>query len=174
MKMFRRGEKGFTLVEIAIVLVIVGLVLFGVLKGTEMVKSGKVKKSSKQIEQLQASIYAYVDKYRGKFPGENGGANATSLGVFQDMSTAGLIAYDATTGMANGYGGPVTAALATGVITITSANVPDYAARLIDLAFDDGTGTTGNIIISGGATAYASTDTVEDQTDRTLEVTVRK
>ncbi|MGE4501215.1 MAG: type II secretion system protein [Hydrogenovibrio sp.] len=36
-------QRGFTLVEIAIVLVIVGLVLGGVLKGQEMIRGAKVK-----------------------------------------------------------------------------------------------------------------------------------
>ena len=41
--MMVQKQKGFTLVEIAIVLVIVGLLLGGVLKGQELIKSAKVK-----------------------------------------------------------------------------------------------------------------------------------
>ncbi|WDN90581.1 hypothetical protein BuS5_03552 [Desulfosarcina sp. BuS5] len=43
----KKNQSGFTLVEIAIVLVIIGLLLGGVLKGKEMIKSAKVKKPSK-------------------------------------------------------------------------------------------------------------------------------
>ena len=39
----RRKQSGFTLVEIAIVLVIIGLLLGGVLKGQELINSAKVK-----------------------------------------------------------------------------------------------------------------------------------
>lgn len=116
-----RNQKGFTLVEIAIVLVIVGLVLFGVLKGADMVKSGKVKKTSKQLEQISAGVYAYMDKYKGKFPGEDGGANATSAGVLQDMVKGEIIGTDT---MTNGYGGAVSAAISGSTITITSADLP--------------------------------------------------
>ena len=39
----KRQQAGFTLVEIAIVLVIIGLLLGGVLKGQEMIENGKIK-----------------------------------------------------------------------------------------------------------------------------------
>jgi prepilin-type N-terminal cleavage/methylation domain-containing protein len=39
----RSKQSGFTLVEIAIVLVIIGLLLGGVLKGQELINSAKVK-----------------------------------------------------------------------------------------------------------------------------------
>ena len=39
----RNKQSGFTLVEIAIVLVIIGLLLGGVLKGQELINSAKVK-----------------------------------------------------------------------------------------------------------------------------------
>ncbi len=39
----RRNQSGFTLIEIAIVLVIIGLLLGGVLKGQELINSAKVK-----------------------------------------------------------------------------------------------------------------------------------
>jgi len=174
MKRFRKGQSGFTLVEVAIVLVIVGLILFAVLKGQEMVKQGKIKKSAKQVEELQGAVFGYVDKYRGKFPGEDGGAQATSTGVLEDLAVSQLISYDATVGMKNAYGGAITATLAGGIVTVTSPQIPDYAARSIDLAFDDGDGTKGNIIISGAVTPYASTDQTEDTTERTLEIAIKK
>ena len=39
----KRNQSGFTLIEIAIVLVIIGLLLGGVLKGQELINSAKVK-----------------------------------------------------------------------------------------------------------------------------------
>ena len=39
----KRNQSGFTLIEIAIVLVIIGLLLGGVLKGQELINSSKVK-----------------------------------------------------------------------------------------------------------------------------------
>ena len=42
-----KQQSGFTLVEIAIVLVIIGLLLGGVLKGQELINSAKVKPADK-------------------------------------------------------------------------------------------------------------------------------
>lgn len=152
-----RNQKGFTLVEIAIVLVIVGLLIGGILKGQEMVKSGKVKKSSKQMEQLVAAINSYQDK-TGKLPGTVSATND----VLEDLDSAKLI-----TGKSqkNAFGGDLTAVYAagTGKITITSNDIPDYVAYKIDKGMDDGVGTTGDIKLNPSA-AYVTTDTADDTT----------
>ena len=43
MNQFKKHQAGFTLVEIAIVLVIIGLLLGGILKGQEMITQAKIK-----------------------------------------------------------------------------------------------------------------------------------
>ncbi|QKI90263.1 prepilin-type N-terminal cleavage/methylation domain-containing protein [Thiomicrorhabdus xiamenensis] len=68
MKAQRHAQKGFTLVEIAIVLVIIGLLLGGVLKGQEMINSAKIKSDTDALKSLQASAYAYRDRM-GFYPG---------------------------------------------------------------------------------------------------------
>ena len=45
----RKGQSGFTLVEIAIVLVIIGLLLGGVLKGQELIENGRVKNATNDM-----------------------------------------------------------------------------------------------------------------------------
>ncbi|WP_218644617.1 prepilin-type N-terminal cleavage/methylation domain-containing protein [Thiomicrorhabdus cannonii] len=62
------NQKGFTLVEIAIVLVIIGLLLGGVLKGQEMINSAKIKSDTDTLVSLQAAAYAYKDR-TGAYPG---------------------------------------------------------------------------------------------------------
>ena len=44
-------SAGFTLIEIAIVLVVIGLLLGGVLKGQELINSAKVKKFRQRLSQ---------------------------------------------------------------------------------------------------------------------------
>ncbi|HKO88735.1 MAG TPA: prepilin-type N-terminal cleavage/methylation domain-containing protein [Burkholderiales bacterium] len=63
-------QKGFTLVEIAIVLVIIGLLLGGVLKGQELINSAKVKNFANDFRNVPLYIYAYQDKFRA-LPGDD-------------------------------------------------------------------------------------------------------
>jgi prepilin-type N-terminal cleavage/methylation domain-containing protein len=66
----RNQQSGFTLVEIAIVLVIIGLLLGGVLKGQELINQAKIKNIANDLNGLSAAIYAYQDRYRA-FPGDD-------------------------------------------------------------------------------------------------------
>lgn len=68
-------DKGFTLVEIAIVLVIIGLLLGGILKGQEMITQAKIKNLIADFSGISAAYHGYQDRYR-KLPGDDGDANA--------------------------------------------------------------------------------------------------
>jgi prepilin-type N-terminal cleavage/methylation domain-containing protein len=68
-------QAGFTLVEIAIVLVIVGLLLAGVLKGQELIENSKIKSMAKDMDTISAALTSYQDRYRG-LPGDS--ATATT------------------------------------------------------------------------------------------------
>jgi prepilin-type N-terminal cleavage/methylation domain-containing protein len=63
-------QSGFTLVEIAIVLVIIGLLLGGILKGQELINSAKVKNLANDFRVIPTYIYAYQDKYKAR-PGDD-------------------------------------------------------------------------------------------------------
>ncbi|MDR2837397.1 MAG: prepilin-type N-terminal cleavage/methylation domain-containing protein [Azonexus sp.] len=63
-------QTGFTLVEIAIVLVIIGLLLGGVLKGQELINSAKVKNFANDFRTIPLFIYGYQDKYKA-LPGDD-------------------------------------------------------------------------------------------------------
>ena len=68
-------QSGFTLVEIAIVLVIIGLLLGGVLKGQELITQAKIKNVANDLNGMSASIYGYQDRYKS-LPGDDSGAAA--------------------------------------------------------------------------------------------------
>ena len=65
-----RKQSGFTLIELAIVLVIIGLLLGGVLKGQELINSAKVKSFAADFRNIPVYIYGYQDKYRA-LPGDD-------------------------------------------------------------------------------------------------------
>ncbi len=69
----KRNQKGFTLVEIAIVLVIIGLLLGGILKGQEMITQAKIKNVISDFSGISAAFHGYQDRYRA-MPGDDGGA----------------------------------------------------------------------------------------------------
>jgi len=70
-----RKQQGFTLVEIAIVLVIIGLLLGGVLKGQELINSAKVKNLINDFRATSTFVYSYQDRFRA-IPGDDAAAVA--------------------------------------------------------------------------------------------------
>ena len=72
---FGKPQQGFTLVEIAIVLVIIGLLLGGILKGQEMITQAKIKNVIADFSGISAAYHGYVDRYK-KIPGDDPCAGA--------------------------------------------------------------------------------------------------
>src|SRR6266446_1037171 len=60
----KNRQQGFTLVEIAIVLVIIGLLLGGILKGQEMITQAKIKNVIADFSGVSAAYHGYQDRYR--------------------------------------------------------------------------------------------------------------
>jgi prepilin-type N-terminal cleavage/methylation domain-containing protein len=75
-----RKQAGFTLVEIAIVLVIIGLLLGGILKGQEMIVQARIKNAINDFNGLTVAMNSYQDRYRA-LPGDD--ANATTRWTVQ-------------------------------------------------------------------------------------------
>ncbi|HEY3328038.1 MAG TPA: prepilin-type N-terminal cleavage/methylation domain-containing protein [Novimethylophilus sp.] len=75
-----KKQTGFTLIELAIVLVIIGLLLGGVLKGQELINSAKVKNMASDFKNVQVFIYGYQDKYKA-LPGDDANAVAHVGGI---------------------------------------------------------------------------------------------
>lgn len=66
-----RAQSGFTLIEIAIVLVIIGLLLGGVLQGQQLIENSRVRAAVNDIKGVPAAAYSYMDRY-SRFPGDDG------------------------------------------------------------------------------------------------------
>ena len=76
----KHQQSGFTLVEIAIVLVIIGLLLGGVLKGQELINSAKAKSYAQDFRTIQAGLYGFQDRFKG-IPGDLAGADTKITGA---------------------------------------------------------------------------------------------
>jgi prepilin-type N-terminal cleavage/methylation domain-containing protein len=64
-----KRQQGFTLIEIAIVLVIIGLLLGGVLKGQELITSARVRNLISTQDGIKAAYFGFLDRYRS-LPGD--------------------------------------------------------------------------------------------------------
>ena len=84
-------RRGFTLVELAIVLVIIGIILGAVLKGKDLINSAKIKKFYNQyVQAWELQINTYYDR-TGQVLGDgivNGGTQANIDGYFDGINLA--------------------------------------------------------------------------------------
>ena len=85
-------QTGFTLIELAIVLVIIGLLLGGVLRGQELINSAKVKNMARDFQNVQVYIYGYQDKFKA-LPGDDPAA-ITHVGATTNGDRDGVIEGD--------------------------------------------------------------------------------
>jgi prepilin-type N-terminal cleavage/methylation domain-containing protein len=73
------GRRGFTLIELSIVLVIIGLLVGGVLVGQDLIRSAAVRATVRQIEKYNQSVNAFRGKYNA-IPGDMNAATAANFG----------------------------------------------------------------------------------------------
>lgn len=168
-------QVGFTLVEIAIVLVIIGLLLTGVMKGQEIITNAKAKNIENSFKQVSAAIYTYQDRYFA-LPGDDkkatrfgesvktGNRNGKIEGKFDSntqskesnliwlhLRNAGLIAgkKDDYTQPNNALGG-IIGVSSENVVNIKGtfigfSNIPGKVATIIEAHMDDGMTKSGSI-----------------------------
>src|SRR3954468_10609989 len=95
-------QRGFTLIEMSIVLVIIGLIVGGILKGQELIDSARQKNLISQIDGVKAGVTTFVDRYKalpGDFSRASTVINSVLTGGNEDgqIGTAGATATDMLT-----------------------------------------------------------------------------
>src|ERR1700709_989380 len=78
-------RRGFTLIELSIVLVIIGLIVGGVLVGRDLINAAQLRAAISQIERYQTAVNTFRAKY-GAIPGDMPDPAAMSCG-FQARGT---------------------------------------------------------------------------------------
>jgi prepilin-type N-terminal cleavage/methylation domain-containing protein len=176
-------RKGFTLVELSIVLIIIGLLIGGVLKGREMIDNAKRKRVKSDVDGITAAIYSYQDKY-GYIPGDDPEDRTSDLGatgctggnndgvirdaelscIWQELAGAGLITGDPTktdnTPKNHPFNGKYKLEVCSDGVgnCIKMSRMPKDVAAYLDRQYDDGTYNTGDITGDGD---YTGSGTIE-------------
>jgi len=82
------NRHGFTLVEISIVLIIIGLVLGGIIVGNSMIRSAEILAQIKQINEYNTAVKTFKMKY-GLLPGDLSADRASAYGFISRAGTKG-------------------------------------------------------------------------------------
>ena len=163
-------QQGFTLVEIAIVLVIIGLLLGGILKGQEMITQAKIKNVIADMSGVSAAMYGYQDRYKA-LPGDDrnagtrwtsgtGTASGNGDGVVTGAYTVNVTAAATTPAVANEAGFFWHHLRLAGFISGTGREQPFNAVSgLMGVQTGDGTAATAGVLsdnVAPTATLFSS------------------
>ena len=172
LKKRRSSEAGFTLVEIAIVLIIIGLLIGGIIKGQAMIKNAKVKRLVADFDGMRAAVLTYQDKF-GMLPGDENDAN-TPIGdtnngdndgtfdeanngwALEDMRLAEILPGTGTALAKNSFGGNLYVDyvnISGNANWIVVTGIPAEVCQEVDSKYDDGVRTTGEIRAGANYTA---------------------
>jgi prepilin-type N-terminal cleavage/methylation domain-containing protein len=81
-------QSGFTLIELSIVLVIIGLIVGGVLVGQDLIKAAGIRATVQQIEKYNGAVNTFYGKFGG-LPGDINTNNAAAFGLSVPAGSTG-------------------------------------------------------------------------------------
>ena len=144
-----KGTKGFTIGELAIIVLIVGLLLGAVLRGSDMVQQAKKEKQVQDFRELVSKVRAYHRNF-GRWPGDYDGDGAfdSSRGVWNDLLEENLISRVKHSPYGCDYKFKYTYVRGR-VGNCVSCLLPPEVARYVDKHTDDGLYFSGSVRASG-------------------------
>jgi type II secretory pathway pseudopilin PulG len=86
--MLRRTKTGFTLLEIAIGLLVLGLLVAGIMRGQELLTAARVRQVVQQQDSVRTAFYGFQDRFQS-LPGDYNRASSTIADVSQACGVAG-------------------------------------------------------------------------------------
>ena len=95
------SKRGFTLLEMSIVLVIIGLLVGGILVGQELIKSAELRGLTSQVQKYNTSVNAFRVKYNS-FPGDMTSYNSSAFGFFTETTNANTPGHQDGNGLIEG------------------------------------------------------------------------
>jgi prepilin-type N-terminal cleavage/methylation domain-containing protein len=137
-------KSGFTLIELSIVLVIIGLIVGGVLVGQDLIRAASVRATISQIERYNTAVNTFQTKY-GDLPGDMTATTATTFGFSPRSSGTGQgdgngilqgVYCDAGTGCSDGW---AQAGGETGLFWVDLSTANGLNVNLVDGAFSTAT-----------------------------------
>lgn len=171
--------QGFTLIEIAIVVVIIGLLAGGVLKGLEILEDTRIQKTSEQIRSLQSAWFGYINRYQ-QIPGDDNqaqtflGNNATNgngdgilsstaeqSNAWQHLHLSGILQGHGTHPTTTPWGNPFDFSYnrSTKEHLLCIKNLSKQRSAILDKKIDDGVANAGAFFgLSASGTNYNTND----------------
>jgi prepilin-type N-terminal cleavage/methylation domain-containing protein len=138
----RSSQAGFTLIELSIVLVIIGLIAGGVLVGQDLIRAAEIRSQIDQLDAYDAAVNTFRGKYNG-LPGDLSTAANFGLANTNLLATArgrgngnGLIESAGTTGLVGYMGENVIALTHLNQANLTKEGMltVDYTAAITGIA----------------------------------------
>ncbi len=119
MRPSHKAQQGFTLIELATVLVIIGLIIGGVLTGQQVIQNARITNTVNAVQAYEAQFQTYAQNY-GALPGDD--ASATTRFPNAELASSGV-------GTGNGNGDAAVGTGNSADTTATSGNAAE--SRLI-------------------------------------------